>query len=160
VHRDLLESARGSIRPSDGSIPTQSDLKRAVSTVYYALFHYIAQDCADALAGGGAKTLSRTAAQVYRSLDHRDIASACSKAQQLSFGFPKEVVELARNFDETLKARHRADYDPSSSFVLPQVETKLRDVETAIAAHAAADRDDRRAFAILIAVKAPARGRV
>ena len=160
MHRDLLASAWSSVRPTGGQTPTQTDLKRAISTGYYALFHFISQGCADELAGGGAKPLSRAAAQVYRSLDHRDIAAACDKARSSSIGFPKEITELARVFDDMIRARQRADYDPASTFVLLQVEDKLREVETVISGHGAADKDDRRAFAILVAVKSPARGRV
>jgi hypothetical protein len=160
VHRDLLASAWGSLRPASGQAPTQTDQKRAMSTGYYALFHYISQSCADELAGGGAKPLTRAAAQVYRSLDHRDIAAACDKARLSSSGFPKAIAELARVFDDMIKARQRADYDPASTFVLLQVEDKLREVETVIAGHAATDKDDRRAFAILVAVKSPGRGRL
>ena len=33
--------------------PRQSDLKRSISTAYYALFHAIAKDAADLLVGAG-----------------------------------------------------------------------------------------------------------
>jgi hypothetical protein len=139
--------------------PSQAELKRAVSTAYYAMFRYVSQNCADEIAGGGMKPLSRAAAQVYRSLDHRDITAACEKARNARFGFPKEIFDFAVLFLEMHKSRQKADYDPVSIFVPQQVQSKISNIEDAFREHAIASRDDRRAFAILVAVKAPPRSR-
>jgi hypothetical protein len=147
------------LRPTDDSLPSQSDLKRAVSAGYYAMFHYVSRSCADELAGGRSKPLTRAAAQIYRSLDHRDIAAACEKASNNAYGFPSEIRQLAWLFLRILKTRHKADYDPTSTFTLQQVGSRLTEIEDAFRKYAAVPQDDRRAFAILVAVKSPARGR-
>ena len=159
MHSELLKTAQRWVSPNDGSTPSDGDLRRVVSTAYYALFHYISRSCADELTAGDVNQLSRAATQIYRSLDHRDIVVACEKARMPSFGFPKDLRRFADIFLGLQKSRHKADYDPLSVFTRQQVEQKVRDAEAAIARHAAAARHDRRAFAILVAVKAPPRNR-
>ena len=44
--RDLIETARRLVE-SGAAQPTQADLRRAVSTAYYALFHCLAAATAD-----------------------------------------------------------------------------------------------------------------
>jgi hypothetical protein len=52
VSHDLIATARRLAKASPKR-PRQSDLKRGVSTAYYALFHALARDCADLLVGAG-----------------------------------------------------------------------------------------------------------
>ena len=47
--RDLLANGRGSIAAA-ADTPSQSDLRRAISTAYYAVFHALAARNANALA--------------------------------------------------------------------------------------------------------------
>ena len=65
--RDLIETAR---RLADSAVvlPTQTDLRRAVSAAYYALFHCLARTAADLLTGSS--TDSPEWHQVYRALEH------------------------------------------------------------------------------------------
>ena len=72
--RDLLETAR---RPAESgaSHPTQTDLRRAVSTAYYALFHCLAAAAADLLTGNGSRGPEWH--QVYRALEHGKARKAC-----------------------------------------------------------------------------------
>ena len=54
-----------------GSRPRESDLRRAISTTYYALFHALCQNCADAFIGTQGAERSKTAwRQAYRSPRH------------------------------------------------------------------------------------------
>ena len=48
--RDLIQTARR-LTESGAAQPTQADLRRAVSTAYYALFHCLAATVADLLTG-------------------------------------------------------------------------------------------------------------
>ena len=50
--RDLIETARGLTELSPRR-PSQANLRRALSTVYYAVFHSLATTIADALMGKG-----------------------------------------------------------------------------------------------------------
>ena len=60
----LLLARAGSKRPR------QSDLKRAISTAYYALHHALAREAADLLVGKGVSRSTDAWVQVHRSLEH------------------------------------------------------------------------------------------
>ncbi|MYC32883.1 MAG: hypothetical protein F4X64_06865 [Chloroflexi bacterium] len=67
ISDDLLDVAR---RLAEGN-PSQTDLRRAISSVYYALFHAIAQSNADTLVGDAPLVRDPDAwRQAYRALDH------------------------------------------------------------------------------------------
>ena len=103
--RDLITTARG-LTELDPRRPTQANLRRAISTAYYAVFHSLARTAADLLIGR-----ERTAAwhQVYRALEHGNAKNACLNKQAMQ-GFPHEIQEFADAFVDLQKARHRADY--------------------------------------------------
>ena len=59
--------------------PRQSNLRRAMSTVYYAMFHCLAKCCADTIVGGRGATRSSAAwTQAYRALDHGQARNRCA----------------------------------------------------------------------------------
>ena len=67
--QELIVTASKLAKPNPMK-PRQADLKRAVSTAYYALFHTLAQTCADHLIGTGLRRNNPAWSQVYRSLEH------------------------------------------------------------------------------------------
>ena len=62
-----METARKLTRSA--SKPRQTDLKRAVSTTYYAMFNFLARECADLFIGTGAARKSLPWVQVHRALE-------------------------------------------------------------------------------------------
>jgi hypothetical protein len=79
VSNDLIATARRLAKASPKR-PRQSDLKRGVSTAYYALFHALARDCADLLVGTGDTRSEPAWAQVYRTLEHGVAKNSCKAA--------------------------------------------------------------------------------
>jgi hypothetical protein len=72
----LFEQADQLAAPPANGAPRQANLKRAVSTAYYALFHAILTDVADQLVGKGQRhTLQYSL--VYRKVQHRDLTELC-----------------------------------------------------------------------------------
>jgi len=49
--RDLIAIARATANQQATQKPRQSDLERALSTAYYAMFHAMCRNCADCLIG-------------------------------------------------------------------------------------------------------------
>ena len=155
MHHELIDTALKLACHVDHLAPTQCDLRRAMSTAYYAIFHFTATSCAKLLAGGQNKSMQRAEAQVFRSLDHKDIQSACALAMKPEMNFPQPIRDYARVCSNSYKSRLIADYDSEPSFVFSeeQVLNRLGEVEDAIKRFSSADADDRRAFAVLLAVK-------
>ena len=110
----LLEQAERLASAGVGR-PRQTDLRRAVSAAYYALFHLLTQD--------GAQRLTRRAEfrpLVARKYEHglmRDVSDRVAK-NQLEEGFrsllpswPDDVRQVASAIAELQGKRHRAEYD-------------------------------------------------
>ena len=156
MQSELLATAYKLLMANDGLPPSRTDIRRAISTAYYALFHHVADVCAQSLVGDSVKPLSRAKMQTYRSLRHDDILSACQRANTMDFGFPAEIRKFAIHFQNMHKARSLADYDPGplSDFSLRHAQEKLGECADVIQLLNQADPDDRLAFAVLVAVKA------
>ncbi|MFM8608617.1 MAG: hypothetical protein ACKOBC_11740, partial [Hyphomicrobiales bacterium] len=106
---DLIETAKILVEARRNK-PRQSDLKRALSTVYYAVFHALAHCCADSIAGTNRRSRSDRAWQhAYRSLDHGFAKSACQNTEIIKF--PSEMQDFANTFVSLQIKRHKVDYD-------------------------------------------------
>ena len=107
----LICTARTLCTLDAGEKQMQSNMRRAVSSAYYAVFHELARNCADVLVGAKKSTRpNRAWVEVYRGLDHGKVKDACNGAE--SVAFPPEIKEFAEAFKVLQGARHAADYDP------------------------------------------------
>jgi hypothetical protein len=159
VHVELLETARKLLCAVTDQPPTRTDLRRAVSTAYYALFHFVSFSCVNDMLGGGTKNLGRAKLQAYRSLEHRDVLTACEMAKIPKYDFPQQIKTFAAVFIDMQKRRAKADYSPEDAddFKLPHVEHLIGECEAAISLYQSVDLDDRKAFAVLVTMKSRAR---
>lgn len=137
--RDLIATAR--ILVERGS--SQADLRRAVSTAYYAVFHCLAATAADLLMG---RRRDEAWHQVYRVLEHGKARSAC-RHQQAMQGFPPEIQDFADTFVVLQDARHQADYALRGRYDRLDALAAIDRAEKAIEAIARADVRCRRSFA-------------
>ena len=149
---DLLEIAGtlayGGIGAQRGR-PKQTELRRAVSATYYALFHTLARNAADLLVGDRSSTRTRQAwRQTYRALDHRRIKNQCTK--QTIARFPQGIQDFADHFVRMQRRRHLADYDPFERFARGSVTQLVEATRSTIDEFENVARDDRRAFAVFV----------
>ena len=146
---DLLAVADNLVQGGPGQ-PNQVELRRAVSTVYYALFHELANNCADLLVGPRSPTQTNQAwRQAYRALDHGVIRRKCNQPI-LDTHFPAGIQDFAKQFVKMQETRHKADYDPFEAFTRSGVEQLIRESRTAIQGFRSAAERDRRAFAVFV----------
>lgn len=129
--------------------PRQAELKRAVSTAYYALFHALAENAANLFVGIGQMQASAAWVHVYRALDHGFARNACREVQNL----PGSIIDCADEFIELQEVRHKADYDPGVRFTRAEALDWASRAEAAIATLRAAPRPDRKAFAVRLLLK-------
>ena len=130
--------------------PRQTDLCRAVSAAYYALFHALAQSCADTLAGSTPVNRTRPGwRQTYRALEHGLARHQCANRAMMS-RFPLEIRRFGRLFVELQRERHLADYDPGITFNRTRVMQLVDQAVSIIDGFEAADRGQRRDFAIYV----------
>ena len=141
---DLIKTARGLTKLSPRR-PTQANLRRAVSTAYYAMFHCLASSAANLLVGG-----SRGAAwhQVYRTLEHGKTKNACQRHRAMRV-FPAGIQDFAKAFVRLQTERHRADYAlEGSRYYKSDVVVEIDAAERAIDQFERAAIDARRGFVV------------
>lgn len=131
--------------------PRQADLKRAISTAYYALFHAMAKDAADMLVGVGPNRPDKAWSHLYRSLQHSDAKNACQGVR--NFSFPVSIQSCADAFITLQQKRHDADYDPDFRVLRADAMDSIQMAENAIRDLRATPRKDRQAFAIQLLLK-------
>lgn len=122
-----------------------------MSTAYYAVFHTLAQDCADRFIGTGPRRGSAAWTQVYRALEHGFAKGACDQARNLAF--PPDIQAFADTFRRLQEERHRADYDPGARYARADVIVWITEAEQAIQALRGSANEDRKAFAALVLLK-------
>lgn len=124
--------------------PNDAQLRRAVSTIYYALFHKILREAAARFMGSGSES-SAAYSLLYRSFDHRHMKTICEqlnvptmkKAMQTSLhrtAVSAAMRNFARIFLVLQEQRHQADYDPRTAFESSEVSNLIDMAELAIRA--------------------------
>lgn len=146
---DLIAAAKLLAEHPRRGRPPEANLRRAISTAYYALFHCLAENCADTMVGGSGSRRSRDAwRQVYRSLQHGMARRRCSDKSSMQ-NFPPEIISIATSFVEMQDLRHTADYDPLATIpTRDEVIQHINNSENVIRQFPNASVVERRAFAV------------
>ena len=139
--RDLITTAR-SLTDLEPRPSTQANLRRAVSTAYYAVFHSLAHTAADLLIG---RESSAAWHQVYRALEHGNTKNACLNKQAMQ-GFPHEIQEFAKKFVALQNERHQADYSSEADYNRRDTLAAIDIAEGAIGQLEGTSIDHRRGF--------------
>lgn len=150
---DLVATSRRLVGASGRQKPRQSDLKRAASTAYYALFHALCWTCADSFVGGtGADRSNPAWRQAYRAVEHGYAKGQFSNARIMG-RFPQAIQDFGNLFVDLQAERHKADYDPHYRCKRSDVAASIAGAESAIRALSAARIRDRRALAAWVLLK-------
>jgi uncharacterized protein (UPF0332 family) len=159
----LIDQAERLIAPTPPGRPRQVDLRRAISTAYYAVFHAILAAAADLFVG----TSKRSSSQynlVYRSVDHVTIRELCAQVQKQivprrlvhhtpSSGFGPNMQAFAAAVVDVQKMRHEADYDPSINVARSDALLAISTARLALARFKSATSAQRDAFLSLLVFK-------
>lgn len=156
----LLDQADRPLGPPGGGTVRQADLRRAISTAYYALFHAVLTAAADDIVGSTQRMDSRYAL-LYRSIDHRSLRTTCQQMLQKEpppkykphtppEGFGDDLNSLANAIVELKDKRETADYDPSYRATATDALLAVDTARKALARFRAAGRVQRRAFLWLL----------
>ncbi len=156
----LLDQAnRLAAAPAVGA-PRQADLRRAVSSTYYAVFHAVVTEAADDFVGATKRHTPRYAL-VYRSIDHRSLRTICEdivkdklpkkyNKYEPKGGFGPDIEALANAVTELQEKRHVADYDPHYRAIRSDVILAVATGRTALVRFRSATRTRRKAFLSLV----------
>ena len=139
-------NAQGAVNAGIGR-PLQEELKRAVSTAYYALFLHLCDATSNLMVGTLRPEPGRRVAwqRMYRVLQHAPTRNKCrnrNEVQQFSAG----IRAFANRLVIAQEARHDADYDPFSKYSRQQVLDIITEARDAVEAFDAAPRQERLHF--------------
>jgi hypothetical protein len=157
----LIEQAQRLIEPPDRGPLRQVDVRRAMSSAYYAVFHALAAAFADQFVG---KTKRNSAEYVlaYRSVSHRLAKDLCIEASKpapsrrlAAFipkgGFGDDMITFSTTFIELQEKRHTADYNPGPHLDASDAAVAIRSAGAAIRALTEAPAERRQRFLSLLA---------
>ena len=147
---DFIATARDLAGANSKGRPRETNIRRAVSSTYYALFHCLATCNANMLVGGPGANRSQPAwRQAYRGLQHGTARQRCER-QNIIIKFPDEIQDFAERFVDMQQKRHEADYDPDATFSKSDVIQDITDAEDVIHCFNSVPVRDRRAFAVYV----------
>ena len=125
--------------------PSEADLRRAISTAYYAVFHTLAASNAELIAGLPQSDMSSYAwERVYRRLDH---GRAQNNLRAVLTHLSPNGGNFARTFINLQELRQDADYDPNTPINLSDTLNMIAQAETAIRDFALLSEEERRFIA-------------
>jgi hypothetical protein len=132
---------------------TQSHIRRAISTSYYAVFSRLCEIIADALCGAQKSEPTRAWVDVYRAVGHTAVGKTLRDgAAKRRFG--NEFSEFSELFERLRNLRYDADYDPVKVFRLSEVDEHMDVAALAIRCLNDTTPDDRQAVAIALFIRA------
>lgn len=156
VPEDLLEQAdRLTVENA-----SETDLRRAISNAYYALFHLALTAAADMVVRADQRATPRYSL-VYRSVEHKYLRTLCRKVSATvpqnaplkpAGGFGS-VAHFARTTLSLAGLRIQADYDPSVEFKFSEVEHQVREARQAIDSFQEGSLGQREAFLTMLLFK-------
>lgn len=137
--------------------PTQADLRRAISSAYYAVFHFCLTAAAEMVTGASAPSTERYT-HVYRSIDHKVLRGLCG---QLGQSQPQNVAitpgsgfgrlqDFARLTASLYEQRIFADYDPSRTYSDTEARVVISDARLAITWFNSCDDEQKNAFLTML----------
>ncbi len=140
----------------------ETDLRRAISTAYYGVFHFTLRALADWIVGATHRSAARYVL-VYRSVDHKILRALCDQfrgAKRNAVIQPYEpaggfgpIESFARAVLYLFEQRISADYDPAHSFNVADVSSTVSGARTAARDFQAATPEQREAFLTLLAFR-------
>ncbi len=136
LHDELLALAKELVDRNPGAA-LGGDLRRAVSTAYYALFHLLVHEATIRLVA-----IEALRPRVARSFDHNVMKKVCQDNVRLVPNIVGELIldgqaisagiqNIATEFVALLQARHQADYDTATIITQAQAQTDVTRAEIA-----------------------------
>jgi len=139
--QELIDTCRNLLTP-----PTSdADLRRAISTAYYALFHALAASNAELIAGQPGSARSTHAwDRTYRRLEHGRARNNLSANRNL---ISQDGDEFVRIFIEAQGHRLQADYDPNAQINISLAMHLIAQADATIRNFAQLTEEERRFLA-------------
>ncbi len=143
IHHDLVEQAK-LLAGLERGRPKLVSLRRAVSSLYYALFHYLIHHSTCLLMGSQASESSFRNI-LARGYDHRSLREACDSFRRskilkdrfkdldpAGYAVPDEIQDIAAVFSVLQEMRHLADYNLNRKWSRGEILAMIDQTERSI----------------------------
>jgi hypothetical protein len=134
-------------------LTTEVDIRRSISTAYYALFHHICHHFSQIVIQPTTGSYERAWLQAYRYLDHGPARQRCQEVTAKDRKFPVGIVNFADAFVDLQQRRLEADYDPTESFTANDAHALIATAEDAIASFESEPKEAQRAFVLFLGLR-------
>jgi uncharacterized protein (UPF0332 family) len=142
VYEDLLDQAVR-LAKIDLNKPKQANLRRAISSTYYAVFHLLIDEACRAQIGAshsqaafrqvlGRAFVHGIMKDACRSFGGGTLKRSVEKGLPIGFTIPGEIRKLAGIFVDLQEKRHLADYDLTERFKRSEVLAMIAEVRNDI----------------------------
>jgi hypothetical protein len=159
-HEHFFEQAEGLATAPAAGPPRQVDLRRAISSAYYGVFHFVLAAATDQFVGVTKRNTGEYG-RVYRSTDHRQLRELCEEVRKPNLsakyaghqprtGFGPNIAAFGAAFIELQEKRHSADYDPMIRVKISDAQLAIKTARAAIVRFENANRTRRKAFFSLL----------
>ncbi len=141
LHGDLFVQARH-LATREPKKPKQASLRRAVSTAYYGIFHFLIDRCVHRFVrGSGRNPLREVLGRAFQHSEMKDAAKSFAGGTPRAHIAPglagnavqPELRDIARAFVSLQEARHDADYDRGRTFTRKETLDFVELAENAVA---------------------------
>jgi hypothetical protein len=139
------------LSPRPGA-PRQADLRRAISTAYYALFHFALTAATNLTLGKSARrTTPDLYVRAYRTVEHAELKKRSREIRGARTN--TSIAAFAEAIVELQEARHGADYDPLFRVTRSQAVMKVLDAGAAIKTFKSASEVERKSCLVKLLFK-------
>lgn len=156
----LFEQADKLIAPPPAGPPRQVDVRRAISSAHYGVFHATLTAAADQFVGVTHRATSQYGL-VYRSVDHKWLRILCEEVKKQTLpsrfapyapadGFGPHIIAFAAAALELQEKRHNADYDPLIRVKTSDAQLAIQTARAALQRFNEATAAEREAFLSLL----------
>lgn len=156
----LFDQAGTLAAPPQAGAPRQADIRRAISSAYYGVFHFTMIALADEFVGITQRSSTRYVL-VYRSTDHRTLKDICNDLAKQTppqkyapylpgNGLGPDIEAFATATVELQEKRHRADYNPEPRFRVSDATFAIGTARSAVRRFKRASQERQKAFLTLL----------
>ena len=151
---EFMDSARRLISKDLGYVPTVGNRRGAIVLAYYAVFHRLAELCAEEIVGSRSDNVKSSQAwnEYYRSLEHSTVRQACLAAYS-SKKFSSVAMIFCQWFPILLDARELCSYEAHVEPTFEETLLVLLTAEECVASLANIEENDRKDFVAWMILK-------
>jgi uncharacterized protein (UPF0332 family) len=133
--------------------PSGTDMRRSVSTIYYAVFNHVRAEFSRNVVGARDDAIGLEWEMAYRFPDHGRLKTACLDVKAATPPFSNLVLEFAAVFVRLQDVRIKADYSSHFAMTHQEAEALVVATEQILLTWAEVSEREQRRFTVFVCLK-------